>query len=148
MIAGSLCHIGLELPDSLHAASKLNPKPHSLLAASSHLLASWYRSALTPQLNPAHMRTNLPLCAWCCPHWARGVEGKQTERHRAGGAPMQDALCETAYQAEVAGLSFEVAPEGAAGLALRLDGFSHRLPALAAAVFRALATLKAPPLPP
>eukprot|EP00208_Stichococcus_sp_RCC1054_P001535 CAMPEP_0206142388 /NCGR_PEP_ID=MMETSP1473-20131121/16665_1 /ASSEMBLY_ACC=CAM_ASM_001109 /TAXON_ID=1461547 /ORGANISM="Stichococcus sp, Strain RCC1054" /LENGTH=1083 /DNA_ID=CAMNT_0053537371 /DNA_START=256 /DNA_END=3510 /DNA_ORIENTATION=+ len=55
---------------------------------------------------------------------------------------LEDALCETAYQAEVAGLNFEVSPEGTAGLALRLDGFSHRLPALASAVFRALAELK------
>jgi secreted Zn-dependent insulinase-like peptidase len=36
----------------------------------------------------------------------------------------------------------QVAPEGAAGLSLRLDGFSHKLPALAEAVFTTLATLK------
>lgn len=56
---------------------------------------------------------------------------------------MQDALCETTYQAEVAGLVCYVSPEGGASLAVRLDGFSHRLPALAAVVFRTLATLKA-----
>lgn len=55
----------------------------------------------------------------------------------------QDALCETSYQAEVAALTCEVSPEGAAGLSLRLDGFSHRLPDLAGVVFRTLATLKA-----
>lgn len=55
---------------------------------------------------------------------------------------LQDALCETAYQAEVAALTFEVALEGAAGLSLRLDGFSHKLPALAEAVFTTLATMK------
>jgi len=54
----------------------------------------------------------------------------------------QDALCETSYQAEVAALTCEVSPEGAAGLSLRLDGFSHRLPDLAGVVFRTLATLK------
>jgi hypothetical protein len=109
---------------------------------------------------------------------------------------LQDALCETAYQAEVAALSFEVrrgqmsaltsserkdrrgclpstlhsshvarpkafrgcpafghvpcspvlqvAPEGAAGVSLRLDGFSHKLPALAEAVFTTLAGLQVP----
>ena len=36
----------------------------------------------------------------------------------------------------------QVAPEGAAGLSLRLDGFSHKLPALAEAVFSTLTTLK------
>lgn len=55
----------------------------------------------------------------------------------------QDALCETTYQAEVAGLVCYVSPEGGASLAVRLDGFSHRLLDLADVVFRTLATLQA-----
>ena len=54
----------------------------------------------------------------------------------------QDALCETAYQAEVAGLELSISPEGASGIQLRLDGFAHRLPALAHVVFTRLATLQ------
>lgn len=61
---------------------------------------------------------------------------------RRGGFHVQDALCETSYQAEVAALTCEVSPEGAAGLSLRLDGFSHRLPDLAGVVFHTLATMK------
>jgi len=56
---------------------------------------------------------------------------------------LEDALCEEAYLAEVAGLSWAAWPEGRAGLGVRLDGFSHRLPSLARTVFGALASLPA-----
>jgi secreted Zn-dependent insulinase-like peptidase len=56
---------------------------------------------------------------------------------------LEDALCEEAYLAEVAGLSWAAWPEGRAGFEVRLDGFSHRLPALGRAVFAALASLPA-----
>ena len=52
---------------------------------------------------------------------------------------MQDALCETAYLADVAGLQYDVSAEGLAGLDVKLHGFSDKLPALTDTVFKALA---------
>ncbi len=46
-----------------------------------------------------------------------------------------------AYLADVAGLHLTLHHEGAAGLDLRLEGFSHKLPRLAALAFAALAAL-------
>ena len=51
-----------------------------------------------------------------------------------------DALCATAYLADVAGLAVDGWPEGSAGVEVRVDGFSHKLPALADAAFTALAS--------
>ena len=56
---------------------------------------------------------------------------------------MQDALCETAYLADVAGLQYDVGAEGLAGLDVRLHGFSDKLPALTATVFKSLAGFQA-----
>ena len=56
---------------------------------------------------------------------------------------LEDAMCEEAYLAEVAGLGLAAWPEGRAGFELRFDGFSHRLPALVRAVFAGLAALPA-----
>ncbi|KAL4440115.1 hypothetical protein ABPG75_003116 [Micractinium tetrahymenae] len=55
---------------------------------------------------------------------------------------LDDALCETAYLAEVAGLHYGIWWEGAAGLDLKLHGFSHKLPALAQFIARSLAGLE------
>ena len=56
-----------------------------------------------------------------------------------------DALCERAYLADVAGLSVDGWPEGTAGVELRVDGFSHRLPDLAREAVAALAALSVDP---
>ncbi len=56
---------------------------------------------------------------------------------------VQDALCETAYLADVAGLQYDVSAEGLAGLDIKLHGFSDKLPALTNTVFEALAGFKA-----
>jgi secreted Zn-dependent insulinase-like peptidase len=58
-----------------------------------------------------------------------------------------DALCAVAYQADVAGLAVDGWPEGTAGVEVRLDGFSDKLPTLADAAFRALAAPACPPDP-
>jgi secreted Zn-dependent insulinase-like peptidase len=50
-----------------------------------------------------------------------------------------DALTEAAYLADVAGLTYGLSPEGAVGIEVRLDGFSHRMPELARRVFAAVA---------
>lgn len=50
-----------------------------------------------------------------------------------------DSLNEDAYLADVAGLHTSTSPEGVAGLEVRVDGFSHRLPELVGRVFAALA---------
>jgi len=42
-------------------------------------------------------------------------------------------------QADVAGLHYHLSPEGRHGIEARIDGFSHRLPALAGRVIAALA---------
>ena len=54
---------------------------------------------------------------------------------------LDDALCEEAYLADVAGLSVDAWPEGCAGMEVRVEGFSHRLPELSAAAFSALGRL-------
>lgn len=58
---------------------------------------------------------------------------------------LDDALCETAYLAEVAGLHYGIWWEGAAGLDLKLHGFSHKLPALARFIAASLAGLRVQP---
>ncbi|KAI8472962.1 MAG: Metalloenzyme, LuxS/M16 peptidase-like protein [Monoraphidium minutum] len=45
---------------------------------------------------------------------------------------VEDALNEDAYMADVAGLHYSTSPEGHSGVELRVDGFSHKLPVLAA----------------
>ena len=57
---------------------------------------------------------------------------------------LDDALCEEAYLADVAGLSVDAWPEGCAGTEVRVEGFSHRLPELSAAAFAALGRLSSP----
>ena len=54
---------------------------------------------------------------------------------------LDDALCEEAYLADVAGLSVDAWPEGGAGIEVRVEGFSHRLPELSRAAFAALGRL-------
>lgn len=54
---------------------------------------------------------------------------------------LDDALCEEAYLADVAGLSVDAWPEGSAGIEVRVEGFSHRLPELSGAAFAALGRL-------
>lgn len=51
----------------------------------------------------------------------------------------QDALCETAYLADVAGLHYDVVAEGLAGIDIKVDGFSDKLPALTQTLFQSLA---------
>lgn len=58
---------------------------------------------------------------------------------------LEDALCETAYLAEVAGLHYGIWWEGGAGIDFKLHGFSHKLPALARFVFASLAGLAPQP---
>ncbi|KAL0048825.1 hypothetical protein WJX82_000128 [Trebouxia sp. C0006] len=58
---------------------------------------------------------------------------------------LEDALCETAYLADVAGLSYDMWPEGLAGIEIKVDGFSHKLPLLVNYVFQQLVTLKVQP---
>eukprot|EP00884_Botryococcus_braunii_P020235 jgi/Botrbrau1/6896/Bobra.67_3s0015.1 len=53
-----------------------------------------------------------------------------------------DALCETAYLADVAGLQYEIWPEGRQGIYIRVEGFSHKLEALISTIFSHLANLK------
>ena len=55
---------------------------------------------------------------------------------------MQDALCEMAYLADVAGLHYDMAPEGLAGIDIKVDGFSDKLPALTQTLFQSLASFK------
>jgi len=57
---------------------------------------------------------------------------------------LDDALCEEAYLADVAGLSVDAWPEGCAGMEVRVEGFSHKLPELSGAAFAALGRLSSP----
>jgi nardilysin len=52
----------------------------------------------------------------------------------------EDALAETSYLADVAGLRCHVTPDGAR-FELKVEGFSHKLPVLAAELFAGLAAL-------
>ncbi|KAK9820983.1 hypothetical protein WJX81_000873 [Elliptochloris bilobata] len=61
----------------------------------------------------------------------------------AAVALLEDVLCETAYLAEVAGLSYEVWPEGRTGVEVRVEGFSHKLGLLTRTIFERLASLPA-----
>ncbi|KFM22670.1 Insulin-degrading enzyme [Auxenochlorella protothecoides] len=54
---------------------------------------------------------------------------------------LEDRLCETSYLAEVAGLNCNTWFEGRAGIDIKVEGFSHRLPALVDAVFGTLREL-------
>eukprot|EP00887_Chlorella_sp_A99_P000580 scaffold17.g580.t1 len=54
---------------------------------------------------------------------------------------LEDALCETAYAADVAGLHYGIWFEGRAGLDFKIDGFSHKLPLLVEFIFASLARL-------
>ncbi|KAL3144870.1 hypothetical protein ABBQ38_001970 [Trebouxia sp. C0009 RCD-2024] len=58
---------------------------------------------------------------------------------------LEDALCETAYLADVAGLSYDMWPEGQAGVEIKVDGFSHKLPLLVDYIFQQLVSLKVDP---
>lgn len=58
---------------------------------------------------------------------------------------LEDALCETSYMAELTGLQCSCWFEGKAGLDIKVEGFSHRLPVLVAAVFRAFRELDPSP---
>ncbi|EFN52789.1 hypothetical protein CHLNCDRAFT_138430 [Chlorella variabilis] len=58
---------------------------------------------------------------------------------------LEDALCETAYLAEVAGLHYGIWWEGGPGMDFKLYGFSEKLPLLAAFIFRSLAHLQVLP---
>ncbi|MEW5302568.1 MAG: hypothetical protein WDW38_002287 [Sanguina aurantia] len=51
---------------------------------------------------------------------------------------LEDALNEDTYLADVAGLHFGISSEGVAGLEVRVEGFSHKLPVLTARVFSRL----------
>lgn len=55
---------------------------------------------------------------------------------------VQDALCETAYLADVAGLHYDVVAEGLAGIDIKVDGFSDKLPALTKTLFQSLASFQ------
>jgi secreted Zn-dependent insulinase-like peptidase len=52
----------------------------------------------------------------------------------------EDALAETSYQADVAGLRCHVTPDGAR-FELKVEGFSHKLPVLSAQLFAGLSSL-------
>ena len=58
---------------------------------------------------------------------------------------LEDALCETTYAAELAGLQCSCWFEGKAGLDFKVEGFSHRLHALAVAIFETLRALDPSP---
>ncbi|GAB4823775.1 hypothetical protein N2152v2_010821 [Parachlorella kessleri] len=55
---------------------------------------------------------------------------------------LEDALCETAYLADVAGLHYNTWFEGSQGLDVKVDGFSHKLPLLCEYIFQTLAGLR------
>ncbi|KAL6745941.1 Metalloenzyme, LuxS/M16 peptidase-like protein, partial [Haematococcus lacustris] len=57
---------------------------------------------------------------------------------------VEDSLNEDAYQADVAGLHYSTSPEGRAGVELKVEGFSHRLPLLALRLVRTLAAATFP----
>ena len=54
---------------------------------------------------------------------------------------LEDALCEIAYLADVAGLRYSLSLEGRHGIDIKVEGFNHRLPKLAAFLFETLTTL-------
>ncbi|KAG2444954.1 hypothetical protein HXX76_001690 [Chlamydomonas incerta] len=56
---------------------------------------------------------------------------------------LEEALREDAYLADVAGLHYHTSPEGLAGMEFRVDGFSDKLPVLAARLAAAFAELGA-----
>lgn len=54
---------------------------------------------------------------------------------------LEDALCETTYLAEVAGLHYNIWNEGRQGIDFKVEGFSQKLPLLCSFIFQTLAKL-------
>ncbi|KAK9808961.1 hypothetical protein WJX72_007074 [[Myrmecia] bisecta] len=55
---------------------------------------------------------------------------------------LEDALCEVAYLADIAGLEYDVWLEGLPGIGIKVDGFSHKLPLLVTYIFERLVSLQ------
>lgn len=54
---------------------------------------------------------------------------------------LEDALCQEAYLADVAGLQYALWFEGSQGIDVKVEGFSHKAPLLVELIFRTLAAL-------